>query len=316
MNNIVKEKQHNTYSAELDKLSRLTANPAASQDAILEILCGFDNHVSLILPGETPEEFVLRMKKRFLLEKELENDPQGSDLLLNDVKSAIPDQIITTASSATEKIFAFRPDAVKCAFSSRQSGYFSAGVTLEIEKTLPLIFLNGSFSDSEHYRFCSRTETLAHEMIHAMRTGWPDSIYEEYFPALAGKSRFKRITGNLFRNIYIPTFFLSSIMFLLILPLAFGFSVFNWLWLIALIPILIVMFEYRNRMIFHRAAKNLAAASLEGLPLLIRLTDDEIRYIARLSAKEVISFFNDSAQKEIRFRVLLKRFFNNRENDI
>ena len=104
------------------------------------------------------------------------------------------------AHELTSQKFRFRMKWIPVWFSSRQTGIFSAGVLLEIDRILPLVFLNNGFSSKGKYMGYDAAETLAHEMIHAARIAFPASAYEEYFSCHVNRSAFRRAVGNLFRR--------------------------------------------------------------------------------------------------------------------
>ena len=233
-------------------------------------------------PGETPEQFRARIAS---LSRELEALPaEGSDLQpLIAQAPPVPDELRRQAARLTGEYYRFRADWVPAWFSSRQTGHFSAGILLEVEQTLPLLFLHGDFARRSRHLGYDAAETLAHELIHAVRIPFTPSAYEEYFPCRIHRSAFRRLAGNLFRRRDLALLFLGGTAAAPILAAA-GIS--GWQ-LPLLLPFLILLRELFLRRRLHLAEEALRRAGLEPLPVLLRLSDREIAETARLAPEEI-----------------------------
>lgn len=175
------------------------------------------------------------------------------------------------AYELTSQKFRFRMKWIPVWYSSRQTGIFSAGVLLEIDRILPLVFLNNGFSGKGKYMGYDAAETLAHEMIHAARIAFPASAYEEYFSCNVNRSAFRRAVGNLFRRWYLPLLFFGGLTIAAFL-LAAGWH----FWFALLLPSVLL---FIREIILHRriraAGEKLHRAGLDEA-LLLRLSDSEI----------------------------------------
>ena len=203
------------------------------------------------------------------------------------------------AHELTSQKFRFRMKWIPVWFSSRQTGIFSAGVLLEIDRILPLVFLNNGFSSKGKYMGYDAAETLAHEMIHAARIAFPASAYEEYFSCHVNRSAFRRAVGNLFRRWYLPLLFFGGLTIAAFL-LAAGWH----FWFALLLPSVLL---FIREIILHRriraAGEKLHRAGLDEA-LLLRLSDSEIFALSRSKPEEIMLKKNES----LRWAMLLEKF--------
>lgn len=203
------------------------------------------------------------------------------------------------AYELTSQKFRFRMKWIPVWYSSRQTGIFSAGVLLEIDQILPLVFLNNGFSGKGKYMGYDAAETLAHEMIHAARIAFPASAYEEYFSCHVNRSAFRRAVRNLFRRWYLPLLFFGGLTIAAFL-LAAGWH----FWFALLLPSVLL---FIREIILHRriraAGEKLHRAGLDEA-LLLRLSDSEIFALSRSKPEEIMLKKNES----LRWAMLLEKF--------
>ncbi len=263
------------------------------------LLAEFDSAGLFPVPGETAEQFAGRLKK---LDEELEALRNGaSDLRKLIGRTPFPLPAVYRKSAAlTWETYRFRADWVPVRCSSKQTGFLSAGILLEIDRLLPLVFLHGAFADREERMGYDASETLAHEMVHAARTAFPSSVYEEYFACQVNASAFRRMAGNLFRRWELPALFSGGLAAAPVLAVI-GVS---WWFLPLLLPAAVVLREFALRRRLARAAKHLRKAGFAALPLLLRLSDREIFEIAALAPGEIMAKKETSA----RWKMLLEKF--------
>ena len=269
------------------------------------LLAEFDSAGLFPVPGETAEQFAGRLKK---LDEELEALRNGaSDLRKLIGRTPFPLPAVYRKSAAlTWETYRFRADWVPVRCSSKQTGFLSAGILLEIDRLLPLVFLHGAFADREERMGYDASETLAHEMVHAVRTAFPPSVYEEYFACQVNASAFRRTVGNLFRRRELPLLFFGGVAAVPVLA-AVGVS---WWFLPLLLPLGVVLREVFLRIRLARAAGHLHQAGLAALPLLLRLSDGEIREIAALAPEEILA----KSESSDRWKRLLMQFRNQKNN--
>lgn len=268
-------------------------------DALPAVLAEFDSAGLFPAPGETTEQFAERLKA---LHEELDALLNGtSDLreLIAQASFPLPDAHQKSADLTWRK-YRFRAAWVPVRCNSKQTGILSAGVLLEIDRLLPLVFLHGAFADKKKRMGYDVSETLAHEMVHAVRTAFPSSVYEEYFACQLNASAFRRTVGNLFRRRELPAMFFAGLAAAPVLA-ATGIS---WWWIPLLLPAAVLLREIVLRHRLARAAEHLRKAGLDALPLLLRLSDREIFEISSLAPEEI------KAKKEssVRWKMLLEKF--------
>ena len=253
------------------------------------LLCRLDEYGLLIAPEESPDGFRARLDAmRTEIDYALPPDAQE-----------IPSGIREAAERNLIELYGIRPTWVPAYLSARETGHFSAGVTALLfpengnKMCIPLIFLSGAFlKKSRHFGY-DAVETLAHEMVHAVRSGagFPDSAYEEHFPCQVHASRFRRLAGNLFRKWQIPVLFFGGLTFAALHP-AF-----------LLTPALVLLREIQLHLRIRAAAEKLRELHLRPEPVLLRLTDSEIKMLGK---GKIPAFLEDS--DSLRRNLLFQRF--------
>ena len=237
------------------------------------------------VPGETDEAFLTRLEQ---LSGELKALRDGSSDLLPLVRRnlSLSPEVCDAAARLTWERYRFRADWVPGWYSSRRTGFFSAGIVMEIDGVLPLIFLHGKFSRRNRRMGYDAAETLAHELVHAVRIAFPPSAYEEYFPCQIHASALRRYIGNLFRRWYFPLLLFGGTAVALILAVT-GLSF--WWFLPLSGSLLIVLREFQIRRRIRKASKILRMAGADPLPVLLRLSDQEISEIGGLTLQEMVA---------------------------
>ena len=238
----------------------------------LDWLCRADELGLLLNPDDKSlDEFRSGIEgKRQKLQLEL---PAGEPELPPDA-AELPPGIREAAERIVFDLYGIRPSWVPAYLSTRETGHCSAGVTTiyltDEGPWAPVIFLSGAFRTKSRHRGYDAAETLAHEMVHAVRTFLPDdSAYDEYFPCQVHKSRFRRVAGNFFRKWYIPVLFFCGLTFAVLRPE------------FLLLPLLVILRELQLSARIRSAAAKLRELGLRPLPVLLRLSDSEIKSLAR-----------------------------------
>ncbi len=222
-------------------------------------------------PAETDEQFADRLRQ---LGGELERLQEGGSDLLTIIQQSPPlsREVREAAARLTWEKYRFRADWVPGWYSSRRTGRFSAGIVLVVDGVLPLLFLHGNFAGKERRMGYDAPETLAHELVHAVRSAFPVSLYEEYFPCQVHASAFRRVCGNFFRRWYLPLLLFGGVAMVPILAAAESLC---W-WLPLIGALLVIGREMQILYRIRRASKKLQLMGMEPLPVLLRLSDQEI----------------------------------------
>ena len=238
----------------------------------LDWLCRADELGLLLNPDDKSlDEFRSGIEgKRQKLQLEL---PAGEPELPPDA-AELPPGIREAAERIVFDLYGILPSWIPAYLSTRETGHCSAGVTTiyltDEGPWAPVIFLSGAFRTKSRHRGYDAAETLAHEMVHAVRAVFPDdSAYDEYFPCQVHKSRFRRVAGNFFRKWYIPVLFFCGLTFAVLRPE------------FLLLPLLVILRELQLSARIRSAAAKLRELGLRPLPVLLRLSDSEIKSLAR-----------------------------------
>ncbi len=250
-------------------------------------------------PEETLEQFRSRLAAMF---QELEAIRNGSSELQELIGQAPPvsGELRREADQLTWAKYRFRAGWIPAWYSTRQTGFFSVGILLEVDRRLPLLFLHGGFRRRKVRRGYGAAETMAHELVHAVRCAFPTSAYEEFFSCRMSGSRFRRMVGNLFRRWYLPALLFGGIAAVPVLAAAElpGCAV------PLLLPLAVVLRELILARRLRRAERVLRRAGLEPLPVLLRLSDREIAGLAATPANEIPAAW----QSTFRWRMFRERF--------
>ena len=238
----------------------------------LDWLCRADELGLLLNPDDKSlDEFRSGIEgKRQKLQLE---HPAGEPELPPDA-AELPPGIREAAERIVFDLYGIRPSWIPAYLSTRETGHCSAGVTTiyltDEGPWAPVIFLSGAFRTKSRHRGYDAAETLAHEMVHAVRAVFPDdSAYDEYFPCQIHKSRFRRVAGNFFRKWYIPVLFFCGLTFAVLRPE------------FLLLPLLVILRELQLSARIRSSAAKLRELGLRPLPVLLRLSDSEIKSLAR-----------------------------------
>lgn len=266
---------------DIQALNAALNGPEDGFPAIADQLCSLDEQGLLIAPQESPEDF---QKRLAAMRAEWDYEPPAD-------ARPLPGGIREEAEQTVSDLYGTSPRWIPVYCSSRETGRFSAGVTLILEKIVPIVFLSGEFLNKSRHRGYDAAETLAHEMVHALRIAYPVSVYEEYFPCQVHKSRFRRLAGNLFRRWEIPVLFFCGLMFAALHPV------------FLLIPLAVLLREIQLNLRIWSAAKKLRELHLRPGPVLLRLSDREIKTLATVKTP---AFLEDSGS--FRRALLFRRF--------
>lgn len=255
----------------------------------------FDSLGIFIFSGESAADYAARVGR---LLREIDSLMAGTSKYMEFCKGAesVDNSICEAAVGIAEKAYGFRADWVPAFKSGRRVGLLSEGILYEINGVLPLIFIKNPNGRNA-------AAVLAHEICHAARMGFGESVYDEWFPRNVEPSLFRRIFGNFFRNWKIPSIFFASAMASVCL-----FAVGLPLWgIVAAVPMAAtIAVEARNRSVLAEARKKLEAAGLAPLPILFRMDDGEIFSIAKSESPK--EWVGRAAEKSLRWKIYKARF--------
>lgn len=274
---------------------------SASPEEQVKIIEQLDGQGIFMLPEETWAVFIKRVSSLLQALREFDNGKIPAPLQ-GEAKywKKVPQELMVQANLKLMKDYKCNISWVPCFFSSKETGPLAAGVELEVDESLPLIFIHDAFENRKIHCGYDGNEVLAHELTHAARMFFPLSCYEEYFTCHLYKSFFRRWLGNFFRNKYLlllmVTGFFPGVIFL-----ACGIA---WGGIFFALGLMILLYEIHLHIKLKKAAKKLLQLKLDPLPVLLRLTDKEIFSLAKFPAAGVL----DLEKSSLRWQVFFKKF--------
>lgn len=162
----------------------------------------------------------------------------------------------------------------------------------------------------------NRTAVLTHELIHAMRGRIGSTTFEEFTAYAVTASLFphyltpwRTFLGPLFNSALEVILVIATVWACWLLPFFLSLPVLPFLLLpVTTIALLFLRLFLRWR-VWNAAFERLNGTfSTLALPLVVRLSDEEIRWLAMLPHNRVRNAFLERAKKEWRFRLLEKKF--------
>lgn len=135
-------------------------------------------------------------------------------------------------------------------------------------------------------------EIIEHEMIHQLRQGFNQPIFEEYIAYYLSSSKVRAYFGPIFHNSKEPIF----LMIITIMG-AFSIAYFESFWVLLGLLLVIVFFLLRvifNQRIFRKAENNIKKIFPKLIPIniLISLTDEEIKKFSSFSLDETLNYIS------------------------
>jgi len=175
-----------------------------------------------------------------------------------------------------------------CAFYSNRNLTPWQGAASWIEgRALHSIQLKNKLRKGTYLGIYSREEILAHEAVHAVRSGFNEDRYEEFFAYMASSSRWRRVLGPIVERPWeIYPFLIFS----------FCGTLFPYLYWASLLWVSMGFLRLLKR---HRTLKK-ALSRVKSLKVLLRLTDREIEIFAK--GQDIQAYA--SAESSLRWRVL------------
>jgi len=202
-----------------------------------------------------------------------------------------------------ETLYGCKPDWIEVRNSNSNLSPWEAAATFYDEEDHSVsIQLRRAFLTKKRYLgLYDKEEVLAHEYIHAVRFPLQSEKYEEFFAyyiAAFFGSKFRAYWGPLFTKPSDALVFTGAAL----APFAaFFVDVVDPLFFLA-IPIGITAF-FATRLI-SRWRRWKSCQEKVGLPLMIRLTDEEIDLFAQLSSSEIKAYAEEQSKVTLRWKLL------------
>ncbi len=183
-----------------------------------------------------------------------------------------------------------------CAFYSNRSLTPWQGAASWIEgRTLVSIQLRTGLKKGSYLGMYSREEILAHEAVHAARSGFDESRFEEFFAYMTSQKKWRRVLGPILHRPWEAwPFLLSLIGGIFFEPFYLGTAVWAGIGFVRLIK--------QHRILKKAADRLLQIVKDPGITraILFRLTDEEIERFS--DGEDVQKYAN--VQQSLRWRIL------------
>lgn len=234
-----------------------------------------------IIPGPLDTEESLKQKAASLKAKALE-------------QSALSQEEWAQAHQRLQALFDCKPVHLPAFYSNRSLTPWQAAASWIENGQLVAIQLRESLRNKSYFGY-QKEEILAHEAVHAARSGFHEMLFEEFFAYRVCKNKWRQTFGPLLRKPWEAWPFLFFLIAGIVTPL-FYIGALGWL-----TGGLIRLYQIHRR--FKRASSHLlkwVKDPQKVLPVLFRLTDAEITQFARGKNLELYA----SKQQCLRWRLI------------
>ena len=260
------------------------------------------------LPQDTEELYHERVQKILA-----NSEKQKMDLLSIGELAALSE--LGEGLLLIDRLFEMRPSWVPVFYSSKNLLPWEAACSwsdVACDEEITIQLAPGFRQNKTLYGIYQKKEVLAHEYVHAARSGLSSDKFEEFFAYLVSKESFfgsfRACFGPLFRSSKESLFF-CGIWLVSLFVLLFGkMSV-----AVSLLGCIIAFFFMRlstNRRIWNGCLDKLKSVKEKSaLPLMMRLTDEEITFFAKNSSEEGISWIEQKKENDFRWYLLYAAYF-------
>lgn len=178
----------------------------------------------------------------------------------------------------------------------------------------PFVQLKKGFKRGR-YLFYARDEVLSHETLHAVRSGYSESRFEEIFAYFLSKQKWRSFLGPLFRTPLEALLFCLSLFLCLGSQAYFIFDPAPWVQVLMFSPLVYLSFLsirlMKDRRLLKKAMKRirqLFPQQKDPFPLAFRLTDSEIALFAESSLPQLRTYIQGCQEKSLRWQQILAQY--------
>ena len=272
-----------------------------------EELQQLDEHGFIAGPGESEETFLRRVAHCLQLKRSL----PIHNLIPQETKEN-GEKALLEALPLSKKTYNISPDWVPCYITNYKLAPWHGGAWIFQEtKESPLgAFLQLRRTLPSWYK---KNELIVHELAHVGRMQFQEKRFEEMIAYESSSKGWQHLLGPLIRSPWESLLFVSLLLVLLLLDFIGGISLYQKLLPLKLIPLGLILLAtlrlFWTRRTFSKAKSNLAELVLDGtLPVLYRLTDEEIATFAKLSKEQIVDFIEKKKDSELRWRQIYLYF--------
>lgn len=246
--------------------------------SIEEDIVGLNRLGILAGPSEWKEAFFLRAKHT------LYNEPS--------IKEKFPESL--------SLLFDINPDYLEVEYTNEGISFWEGGCTWIWDNKVSIQLKKQFQSKDRFLRIYTKEEILAHEAVHAVRMKFHEPIFEEVLAYQTSKWAWRRFLGPLFRT---PG---ESYLHFLFIFIGWGIALWNiqiGLGISFGAPIYFLSRLFYTHIYFARAASKIRKIShLNPLWILLRLTDQEIKFFASSTIEEIEAYIRKNKTKSIRWQ--------------
>lgn len=271
-------------------------------------------------PLETEAQFL----KRISLTKKLIETPEES---LKDqtqtfsIQDRVKKPSLSWVNTSLMHLYGFYADSLPAYFSNQNLSFFEGAATFLVNiqgHEIPLLQLRKELKKNSFFSFYTLEEILSHEMVHFLRSSFQEMQFEEHFAYLTSKHILRRYFGPLVRSskeVFIFLGLLSSSLVLEISYLLFPSLLLKSFFLLGCSATLAFVTAglwrlIKARKIFVSCLKKLKKLlGKNGMPCMVRLTDSEIRLIAKNKKLSLEEYALEKKDQSLRWRVLHLAYF-------
>ncbi len=205
-------------------------------------------------------------------------------------------------SKRAKRLFDIEPDWVHIRYSDQRLRLWEGGCTW-IEADQVTLQLRKVFEKKKRYLGYSREEIFAHELVHVVRNGFEEPVFEEVLAYQTSPSWLRRFFGPIFRSPKESLFFVGALFIMLLSTLFATFQTFVYLGTLSFVSYGTFRL-IRTQRIFARAREQIAqiVGKQRALAVMIRLTDREIIRFSTMEKEQIVSYAVKLSRTQVRWR--------------
>ncbi|MEZ5315232.1 MAG: hypothetical protein R3E91_03355 [Chlamydiales bacterium] len=207
------------------------------------------------------------------------------------------------------KLFDIRPDWVEVDYSNASLYPWEGGCTW-IKNHQYLLQLRKVFQKKSFYLGYSREEIFAHELVHIIRGGFKEPIFEEILAYQTSRSRFRRFFGPFFRSSRESLFFVTSLWLTGLIALLTPYEYIIYINIFSLLSYGMIRL-FKAQFFFSKACKNIGeiVGKEKALAVMVRLKDEEIIQFAKLKKQAILSYAMKMQFNQTRWQQIYSVYF-------
>ena len=225
-----------------------------------------------------------------------------------------PPQPDKEAFACLKELYDIEPLWVPVIYSNEGLSFFEAGCTW-MDGDAVWIQLKKDFEKKKTlFALYKKSEVLAHEYVHAVRYPMMSEKYEEFFAYFASKkfgARFRAFFGPLFSSPIEARVFLWAWMLPLFAITLELFDVINSLLCVAIASLPLLLTTFFGVRLILRWKRWQSCRKKVSLPLMVRLTDEEIELFSLLCTEEIALWIEKERENSFRWKLLSDSYFPN-----